>query len=75
VCYKKTVVEINIHGGDDNVGVEKSPKKNEKMKGHQEKEEKPPKGVGKRVRVTLSSIFWDMMSHFSSIPHEACVQN
>jgi hypothetical protein len=72
VCYKKTVVEINIHGGDDNVGVEKSPKKNEKMKGQ---EEKPPKGVGKRVRVTLSSIFWDMMSHFSSIPHEACVQN
>ena len=30
VCYEKAVVEMNKHVGDDNVGVEKSPKKNEK---------------------------------------------
>ena len=35
-------VEMNIHVGDDNVRVKKSPKKNEKMRGHQEKREKPP---------------------------------
>jgi hypothetical protein len=47
------------------------------MRGHQEKGEKPPRGVGKRVRVSLiiSFIFGYMMSHFSSIPPEACVQN
>jgi hypothetical protein len=30
VCYEEEVVEMNILVGDDNVGVEKSPKKNEK---------------------------------------------
>jgi hypothetical protein len=30
VCYEKAVVEMNIFIGDDDVEVEKSPKKNEK---------------------------------------------
>jgi hypothetical protein len=30
VCYEEIVVEINIHVGDDDVGIGKSPKKNEK---------------------------------------------
>jgi hypothetical protein len=29
VCYEEAMVEMNIHVGDDDVGVEKSPKKNE----------------------------------------------
>jgi hypothetical protein len=39
--------------------------------------EKPPKEVGKRVRIrlTISFIFGQTMSHFSFIPHEVCVQN
>ena len=48
---------MNIFVGDDDVGVEKSPKKNKKMRGHQEKEEKPPRGFGKRVRVRLTISF------------------
>jgi hypothetical protein len=30
VCYEEAVMEMNIHVGDDNVGVEKSLKKNKK---------------------------------------------
>jgi hypothetical protein len=30
VCYEEAVVEMNIHVADDDVGVENSPKKNEK---------------------------------------------
>jgi hypothetical protein len=30
VCYEEAVLEVNIHVGDDDVGVEKSLKKNEK---------------------------------------------
>jgi hypothetical protein len=30
VCYEEAVVEMNIFVGDDDVGVEKPPKKNEK---------------------------------------------
>jgi hypothetical protein len=53
---------MNIQVGDDDVRVEKSLKKNKKMRGHQEKLEKlgkPLRGVGKRVRVrpTISFIF------------------
>ena len=53
---------MNIHAGDDDVGVEKSPK-NDKMhekrktRGHQEKEEKPRRGVRKRVKVRLTISF------------------
>ena len=41
------------------------------------KGEKTPRGVGKRVRVRfiISLIFGLIMSHFSFIPCEACVQN
>ena len=54
---------MNTLVGDDDVGVEKSPK-NEKphekrrMRGHKEKGEKPPKGVGKRVRFRLTISFF-----------------
>jgi hypothetical protein len=46
-CLKLSpvAVEMNIHVGDDDVGVEKSPKKI--------KNEKPPRGVRKRVRVRV----------------------
>ena len=61
MCYEEAVVEINIHVGDDDVGVEKSTKKNEKwkMRGHQKKGEEPSRGVGKRVMVRpiISFIF------------------
>jgi hypothetical protein len=30
VCHKEAVVEMNRHVGGDNIGIEKSPKKNEK---------------------------------------------
>jgi hypothetical protein len=30
VCYEEAVMEMNIHVGDDDIGVENSPKKNEK---------------------------------------------
>ena len=30
MCYEEAVMEMNIHVGDDDVQVEKSPKKNEK---------------------------------------------
>jgi hypothetical protein len=30
MCYEEAVVEVNIYVGDDDIGVEKSPKKNEK---------------------------------------------
>jgi hypothetical protein len=30
VCYEEVVMEVNIPIGDGDVGVEKSPKKNEK---------------------------------------------
>jgi hypothetical protein len=55
---------MNIHVGNDDVGVEKSPKNEKpqekwKTRGHHDKGEKQSRGVGKRVRVrlTISSIF------------------
>jgi hypothetical protein len=52
-------MEMNIHVGDDDVRVKKSPKNEKprekwKIRGHHEKGEKPPRGVGKRVRVRLT---------------------
>jgi hypothetical protein len=42
VCYEDAVVEMNMHIGDDDVGVEKSMKKSEKRKATKKKGEKPP---------------------------------
>jgi hypothetical protein len=40
------------------------------------KGEKPPREIGKRVRVrlTISSTWGKIMSHLSFIPREGCVQ-
>jgi hypothetical protein len=42
VCFEDAVVEMNMRIGDDDVGVEKSLKKNEKRKATKKKGKKPP---------------------------------
>jgi hypothetical protein len=67
VCYEEAVVEMNIHVGDDDVGVEKSPKKWEATR--KMKNERPPREEREAQEVSGRELGLGLQFHPSLVRH------